>query len=96
MLSHIATGYLADSQDMMARIERAVHNCDAAELACAAHAWRSCSGHVGALELVRLCRELEKCGRAGELAGAPELLAQLRALYPRVREELDEVIRKSA
>jgi CheY-like chemotaxis protein/HPt (histidine-containing phosphotransfer) domain-containing protein len=96
MLSHIATGYLADSQDMMARIERAVHNRDAAELARAAHAWRSCNGHVGALGLVRLCRELEKCGRAGELAGAPELLAQLRALYPRVREELDEEIRKSA
>jgi HPt (histidine-containing phosphotransfer) domain-containing protein len=96
MLSHIASGYLADSQDMMARIERAVHNRDAAELARAAHAWRSCSGHVGALGLVRLCHELEKCGRAGELAGAPELLAQLRALYPRIREELDEEIRKSA
>ena len=96
MLSHIASGYLADSQDMLARIERAVDNRDAAELARAAHAWRSCSGHVGALGLVRLCRELEKCARAGELAGAPELLAQLRALYPRVREELDEEIRKSA
>jgi two-component system sensor histidine kinase/response regulator len=96
MLSHIATGYLADSQDMLARIERAVNNRDAAELARAAHAWRSCNGHVGALGLMRLCRELEKCGRAGELAGAPELLAQLRALYPRVREELDEAIRKSA
>jgi signal transduction histidine kinase/ligand-binding sensor domain-containing protein/CheY-like chemotaxis protein/HPt (histidine-containing phosphotransfer) domain-containing protein len=96
MLSHIASGYLADSQDMLARIERAVHNRDAAELARAAHAWRSCSGHVGALGLMRLCRELESCGRAGQLAGAPELLAQLRALYPRVREELDEEIRKSA
>ncbi len=96
MLSHIASGYLADSQDMMARIERAVHERDAAGLARAAHAWRSCSGHVGAVGLVRLCRELEKCGRAGELAGAPELLAQLRALYPRVREQLGEEIRKSA
>jgi YesN/AraC family two-component response regulator len=85
MLSHIATGYLADSQEMLLRIERAVHNRDAAELARAAHAWRSCSG-----------RELEKCGRAGDLAGAPELLTQLRALYPRVCEELDDEIRKSA
>ena len=96
MLSHIATGYLADSQEMLLRIERAVHNRDAAELARAAHAWRSCSGHVGALGLMSLCRELEKCGRAGDLAGAPELLAQLRALYPRVCEELDDEIRKSA
>jgi signal transduction histidine kinase/ligand-binding sensor domain-containing protein/CheY-like chemotaxis protein/HPt (histidine-containing phosphotransfer) domain-containing protein len=96
MLSHIATGYLADSQEMLLRIERAVHNRDAAELARAAHAWRSCSGHVGALGLMSLCRELEKCGRAGDLAGAPELLTQLRALYPRVCEELDDEIRKSA
>jgi signal transduction histidine kinase/ligand-binding sensor domain-containing protein/CheY-like chemotaxis protein/HPt (histidine-containing phosphotransfer) domain-containing protein len=96
MLTHIAAGYLADSQEMLLRIERAVHNHDAAELARAAHAWRSCSGHIGALGLMSLCRELEKCGRAGDLTGTPELLAQLRALYPRVREELDEEIRKSA
>jgi signal transduction histidine kinase/ligand-binding sensor domain-containing protein/CheY-like chemotaxis protein/HPt (histidine-containing phosphotransfer) domain-containing protein len=96
MLSHIAAGYLADSQQMLARIERAVHNQDAGELARAAHAWRSVNGHVGALGLMSLCRELETCGRAGNLAAAPELLAQLRRLYPRVREELDSEIRRSA
>jgi signal transduction histidine kinase/ligand-binding sensor domain-containing protein/CheY-like chemotaxis protein len=96
MLSHIAAGYLADSQEMLARIERAVHEQQASALARAAHAWRSCNGHVGALGLMRVCRELENCGRAGNLAAAPELLAQLQRLYPRVREELDSEIRRSA
>ena len=96
MLSHIASSYLADSHELLAQIERAVHDRQASALARAAHAWRSCNGHVGALGLVRLCRELENCGRAGDLAAAPELLAQLQRLYPRVREQLDSEIRRSA
>ncbi|MFI4880314.1 MAG: response regulator [Steroidobacterales bacterium] len=96
MLTHIATGYLADSQDMLAQIERAVQAREASALARAAHAWRSCNGHVGALGLMRLCRELEQCGRAGDLTAAPELLGQVHRLYPRVREELDNEIRRSA
>jgi HPt (histidine-containing phosphotransfer) domain-containing protein len=96
MLSHIASSYLADSRELVAQIERAVHAGQASALARAAHAWRSCNGHVGALGLARLCRELENCGRAGDLAAAPELLVQLQRLYPRVREQLDSEIRRSA
>jgi CheY-like chemotaxis protein/HPt (histidine-containing phosphotransfer) domain-containing protein len=96
MLSHIAESYLADSQRLVAALEQALAAGQAAELARAAHAWRSCNGHVGALELMRLCRELETCGRAGELAAAPQLLSQARVLYARVSEELQCEIRRSA
>jgi HPt (histidine-containing phosphotransfer) domain-containing protein len=96
MLSHIAGCWLADSQRLLASIEGAVGAGDAAALARAAHAWRSCNGHVGAVSLMRLCRELEACGRAGDLRPAPALLAQLRALYPRVTDELQGEIRRSA
>jgi len=96
MLSHIAESYLADSQRLFATIERALGADQAPELARAAHAWRSCNGHIGALSLVRLCRELEACGRAGDLRGAPALLAQIRSVYARVREELQREIRRSA
>src|SRR4029077_17209986 len=47
MLSHIAHCWLADSQRLFAAIESAVQAGDARELARAAHAWRSCNGHVG-------------------------------------------------
>jgi CheY-like chemotaxis protein len=96
MLSHIAHCWLADSQRLFAAIESAVQAGEARELARAAHAWRSCNGHVGALGLMRLCRELEACGRAADLSGAPALLAQIRLLYPRVTQELQGEIRKSA
>jgi hypothetical protein len=45
---------------------------------------------------MRLCRELETCGRAGDLRAAPGLLAQMRSLYARVSEELQGEIRRSA
>jgi signal transduction histidine kinase/ligand-binding sensor domain-containing protein/CheY-like chemotaxis protein len=96
MLSHIAASYLADSQRLFAAIEHALGADQAAELARAAHAWRSCNGHIGALGLVSLCRELEACGRAGDLRGAPALLAQIRSVYARVREELQCEMRRSA
>ena len=96
MLSHIAEGYLADSQRLVADIERAVSAGQAPELARAAHAWRSCNGHIGAHGLVRLCRELEACGRAGDLRSAPALLARIRSAYARVGDELRTEIRRSA
>jgi len=96
MLSHIAESYLADSQHLVATIEHALGAGQAAELARAAHAWRSCNGHIGALGLVSLCRELEACARAGDLRSAPMLIARIRAMYARVSEELHAQIRRSA
>jgi HPt (histidine-containing phosphotransfer) domain-containing protein len=66
------------------------------DLARAAHAWCSQHGNVGALTLARLCRELEDNARKGNLTGARELFAEIRALHDRVREELQLEMRKSA
>jgi signal transduction histidine kinase/ligand-binding sensor domain-containing protein/CheY-like chemotaxis protein/HPt (histidine-containing phosphotransfer) domain-containing protein len=96
MLSRVAAAYLSDSERLLAAIERAIELGQAAELARAAHAWRSCNGHVGALGLMNVCRELESCARAGDLLPARALLAQLRNLYARVGEELRGELRRSA
>jgi signal transduction histidine kinase/ligand-binding sensor domain-containing protein/CheY-like chemotaxis protein len=96
MLSRIAATYLSDSERLLDAIERAIEAGQAAELARAAHAWRSCNGNLGALGLMNLCRELETCARAGDLAAAHALLAQLRELYGRVGEELRGELRKTA
>jgi signal transduction histidine kinase/ligand-binding sensor domain-containing protein/CheY-like chemotaxis protein/HPt (histidine-containing phosphotransfer) domain-containing protein len=96
MLQHIGQSWLSDSARLIAAIEAALAAGEARELARAAHAWRSCNGHVGALGLVRLCRELEACGRGGDLHPAPALLAQARALYGRVCDELQGELRRSA
>lgn len=96
MLSHIAERYLSDSRELVASIERAINDGQAAELARAAHAWRSYNGNVGANALAQLCRELEDQARQGDLTGARELLGELRALHARVREELQFELRRSA
>jgi two-component system, sensor histidine kinase and response regulator len=96
MLSHLARSWREDSERLINAMERAVSTGDALELARAAHAWRSCNGHLGALGLMRLCRELEACGRSADLRDAPGLLAQVRALYPRVTDELQGEVRRSA
>ena len=95
MLSHIVERYLADSRELVASIERAIEQGDAAELARAAHAWRSYNGNVGAHGLANLCRELEERARAGKVATARELLSELRALHARVREELQFEMRRA-
>ncbi|HUO20622.1 MAG TPA: two-component regulator propeller domain-containing protein [Steroidobacteraceae bacterium] len=96
MLSRVAATYLSDSERLLDRIERAIAAGQAGELAQAAHAWRSCNGNMGALGLMNLCRELESCARAGELAGAQALLRLLRQGYARVGEELRGELRRSA
>ena len=96
MLSHIAERYLTDSQGLVAQIESAARSGAAAELARAAHAWRSYNGNLGAHALARLCRELEERARRGELSGTEELLGELRALHARVRVELETEMRRSA
>jgi CheY-like chemotaxis protein len=96
MLSHIVERYLADSRELVASIERAVEQGEAAELARAAHAWRSYNGNVGAHGLANLCRELEERAKSGKLAAARELLDELHALHARVREELQFEMRRSA
>jgi len=80
----------------VADIEQALAAGQAADVARAAHAWRSCNGHIGALSLMSLCRELEACGRAADLHGAPALLARMRAVYARVSDQLQGEIRRSA
>jgi HPt (histidine-containing phosphotransfer) domain-containing protein len=96
MLSHIVERYLTDSRDLVASIEHAIERGEAAELARAAHAWRSYNGNVGAHGLANLCRDLEDRARDGKVAAARELLVELRALHARVREELQFEIRRSA
>ena len=96
MLSHIAELYLSDSGTLVASIEHALDVGEAANLARAAHAWRSYNGNVGAHSLARLCRELEDNARAGNLTAAREVFGQIRVLHERVRDELQYEMRRSA
>jgi signal transduction histidine kinase/ligand-binding sensor domain-containing protein/CheY-like chemotaxis protein len=96
LLTHIARGYLDDAQTLLGRLECAKSRGDAAELTRAAHAWRSCAGHIGAVSLMRLLSEIEERSHAGQLDGIGTRLAQARELQARIAEELEMELRKSA
>jgi signal transduction histidine kinase/ligand-binding sensor domain-containing protein/CheY-like chemotaxis protein len=96
MLTHIGELYLMDSRGLISAIEQSLQADNGAELARAAHAWRSYNGNVGAVGLAQLCRELEDAARAGNFAAARIVYAQIQALHHRVRDELQHEMRKSA
>jgi CheY-like chemotaxis protein len=96
MLAHIGELYLEDSRGLIASIEESLGAGNSADLARAAHAWRSYNGNVGALGLARLCRELEETARRGDFAAAQDIYEQIRALHVRVRDELQFAMRRSA
>jgi CheY-like chemotaxis protein len=96
MLSHIGELYLSDSRGLVASIEESLGGGNSANLARAAHAWRSYNGNVGAHGLARLCRELEDTARQGDFAAAREVYAQIQTLHVRVRDELEFAMRRSA
>lgn len=96
MLCHIGELYLADSRGLVESIEGSLKAGNSADLARAAHAWRSYNGNVGAHALARLCRELEDSARQGDFAAAREIYAQIGVLHLRVRNELEFAMRRSA
>jgi signal transduction histidine kinase/ligand-binding sensor domain-containing protein/CheY-like chemotaxis protein len=96
MLTHIGELYLMDSRGLIATIEQSLHAGNGADLARAAHAWRSYNGNVGATGLAQLCRELEDAARSADFAAARATYAQIQALHHRVRDELQLEMRKSA
>ena len=96
MLTHIGELYLLDSRQLIATIEQSLESGNGAELARAAHAWRSYNGNVGANALAQLCRELEEAARAANFAGARATYTQIQGLHDQVRDELQLEMRKSA
>jgi|HubBroStandDraft_6_1064221.scaffolds.fasta_scaffold01195_5 signal transduction histidine kinase/ligand-binding sensor domain-containing protein/DNA-binding response OmpR family regulator/HPt (histidine-containing phosphotransfer) domain-containing protein len=96
MLTHIGEMYLLDSRGLIATIEQSLSAGNGAELARAAHAWRSYNGNVGANALAQLCRDLEEQARAANFAGARTTYTQIQSLHNRVRDELQLEMRKSA
>jgi signal transduction histidine kinase/ligand-binding sensor domain-containing protein/CheY-like chemotaxis protein/HPt (histidine-containing phosphotransfer) domain-containing protein len=96
MLTHIGEMYLLDSRGLIATIEQSLNAANGAELARAAHAWRSYNGNVGANALAQLCRELEEAARAANFISARATYSQIQALHDRVRDELQLEMRKSA
>ena len=77
--------YLEEAPQNIAALKDALAATNTAELTRVAHAMKSASANVGAKSLSELCKRLERQGRAGEMAGAGELLGAIEQLFRKVQ-----------
>jgi signal transduction histidine kinase/HPt (histidine-containing phosphotransfer) domain-containing protein/BarA-like signal transduction histidine kinase len=61
---------------------------DPAQLAFHAHALKSMSLNLGCKRLIEVAQKLEEMGRAGNVAGAPELVRELENVFDQTRRQL--------
>lgn len=80
-LSELIESFLEEGPGLLARIEQAAGGGDAETLRQAAHTMKSSAADFGAMELSRLCREMEALGRAGRADGATALSLKAAAAW---------------
>ena len=87
-LAELIDTYVSDTPEQLATIRRALESGDAEAVRRAAHSLKSNSATFGAATLAGLGAQIEARGKAGELAGADELVARADAEYDRVSRAL--------
>jgi two-component system, sensor histidine kinase and response regulator len=88
LLTELVELYRADAPQMLEAMRTALAEANGEALRRAAHTLKGSSANLGAVRLAEMCRELERAGRDGALAGAAPLLAAVEAEYERVVEAL--------
>ena len=95
VLAEVIGMYLDEAGLHLQRLRDALARQDPQALDRTAHAFKSASQNVGAMHLGELCRRLERQGRAGQLAGASELVRaieqQLDLVRPLLLAEIEQV-----
>jgi signal transduction histidine kinase/DNA-binding response OmpR family regulator len=88
LLAKVIGLYLESSAPLVQKLRDAIDAADADRAREAAHALKSSSANVGAKALAAMAQRLEAMGRAGDLAGAVALCAELQGEYQRVVDAL--------
>jgi PAS domain S-box-containing protein len=96
ILDEVIRIYLDEAPRHLSGLHAAAQIADAAELARIAHAFKSASLNVGATRLGDLCRELERQGKAGEIADATGLVRAIEGQFQSIRPLLVAEARQAA
>jgi two-component system, sensor histidine kinase and response regulator len=89
-VSDILGVYLEQMSESLERLHAAIESGDAGEVDLIAHNCAGVSATCGMVAVVEPLRELERMGRAGRLAGAATLGAQVGREFERIRDFLRE------
>ncbi len=83
--------YAVETADLLNRLQQALAGADAVVFGRLAHSIKTSSASLGALAFAQQARELERMGRANELAQAGAKVDQLTAAFPKVVSRLTEL-----
>ena len=87
-LAELIDAYMDDTRQLLVTMRQALATGHANEFQRAAHALKSNSSNLGAMQLPALCKDLEELARSGVLDGADTRLAQVEAEYEQVERAL--------
>jgi HPt (histidine-containing phosphotransfer) domain-containing protein len=90
LLREIMAIFLAESPEMLSRMEQSFLNKDPSMLEQAAHRLKSDLGYLGATEIARLASQLEEIGRAGNIQASTKLLVEFKAQMIRLWAAMGE------
>jgi PAS domain S-box-containing protein len=88
LLAELSAIYLRDTLPRLAALHEAVARVDAEALRGAAHGLKGSSSQIGAVQMARLCADLEDQAGTTDVTGAPETLRRLDDAFGRVRARL--------
>ena len=81
LLPKVIQLFRSSTPELVETLNQSVLQGDADRVYKTAHSLKNSAANLGINALANLCRQLEAQGRQGDLSGAEERLAQLRALY---------------
>jgi HPt (histidine-containing phosphotransfer) domain-containing protein len=88
LLHDLALFYLEDAPALLTQLQDAMQQADAEGVTHAAHTLKSLSANLDAHQAAALASIVERIGRSGNLASAPDLLAELDAAVHAVLRSL--------
>ena len=81
LLEKIVSLYMDNSLGLLNGLRVAIDEGNAEQVRMNAHSFKSSSANLGALQLEKLCKQLEDMGRHDELEGAPSLLGRIESEF---------------
>jgi HPt (histidine-containing phosphotransfer) domain-containing protein len=90
-LRELVDTFIEETTEQLTNLERAIGQQNSDILHKIAHALKSSSANVGAIQVSRLSKELEEMGRTGRIEGADQKLEAIKYEYERAQTALKQV-----
>jgi CheY-like chemotaxis protein/HPt (histidine-containing phosphotransfer) domain-containing protein len=89
LMADLIDSYLADAPQLLTLLETALASDDLPQIRHAAHTLKSSSASLGATELAKLCKTIEKQAREGTISDKQQLLSATMTAYAAVKSAME-------